>query len=438
MKKTCRNQNGWAMIDALLAIVFTLMLIPVVSMYLKQSSETVTKSATAQQMKQIQTAVARYTKDNYQTILLNCTNTTAYEVLPSALVPSYLPILPNKDADPVYGRNPYNQAYHIFFLQPTVGNIQTLVITVGGRGSVGDSATPDFINIDVPGIAGMVGAAGGVVVGAVTDAVGHTPRSIIGAFGSWSLNLAATTIPGLILLEKGHLALNLFFDKGQLVTDYLDRYNTGNPEVNTMRTDLNMGANDINNAKNITASNDVNADTVNATTAVNTMDVNASNTVNSNVVNVASSVNTLNLVSTGAIQANKLFVESRNVVLSDLGTTLDTFLPRYVPRGAVVVQDGSLIPKPACFNDPNITAKVILSPAVQHSAVVPTAEAPYFSTAITSNTVEDNGAFWTVKLKMVNPYGYGWITAQTRNNSGVFEYSQALATVYCDNNYIGY
>lgn len=51
----------------------------------------------------------------------------------------------------------------------------------------------------------------------------------------------------------GGLSLGIFFNGSELMSDYLNRFNTGNPEDNTMHTAIIMNGNDITTGGNVTA-----------------------------------------------------------------------------------------------------------------------------------------------------------------------------------------
>jgi type II secretory pathway pseudopilin PulG len=192
--------------------------------------------AASGQMSLVADAASQYIKDNYAAVLA-ASSASAPAVITVAMLrnTSYLPA---NFAD----QNAYGQDYSILALKPTANKLQTLIVTRNGE------TIKDLYLID---IAKQIGAQGGYVASSNT-AVAN------GSFGGWSTALAPYGVaPG-----AGHLATALFFQDGGLVNDYLYRSAVpGQPNLNKMNTDIDMGGNNLNNATN------VNAVTVNATTA---------------------------------------------------------------------------------------------------------------------------------------------------------------------------
>ncbi len=74
-------------------------------------------------------------------------------------------------------------------------------------------------------------------------------NSIIGAFGNWQepfANWASSGVP----ISYGHLAYNTN-SIGSPLSDYLNRYDTGNSEGNRMHTSIDFNSNDANNVNNL-------------------------------------------------------------------------------------------------------------------------------------------------------------------------------------------
>lgn len=127
--------------------------------------------------------------------------------------------------------NPYQQTWEVQVLQPTAGSLQALVLSVGGQPIPDDMA---------PRIGAQAGSSGGTVTAANTAQ---------GSFGSWQVSMAGYSNSGV-----GHLAALVDYSQGQLQNDFLYRTAVpGNPQLNTMQTNLNMGANNVTNANNVQA-----------------------------------------------------------------------------------------------------------------------------------------------------------------------------------------
>ena len=128
--------------------------------------------------------------------------------------------------------NPYGQTWEVQVLQPQPGNLQALVLSQGG--------TP-IQPADAPRIASEAGAEGGTI-----DTANNTAQ---GSYGSWSVSMNGYANPG-----AGHLAALVAYSGGQLQSDYLYRVAVpGQPQLNTMQTNLNMGSNSVNNANEVNA-----------------------------------------------------------------------------------------------------------------------------------------------------------------------------------------
>ncbi|WP_139113626.1 shufflon system plasmid conjugative transfer pilus tip adhesin PilV, partial [Acidithiobacillus thiooxidans] len=78
---------------------------------------------------------------------------------------------------------------------------------------------------------------------------GCTGGEACGAYDGWSV-----TTSGYQNIQPGHFAALLAYSNGQLQSDYLYRVAVpGQPQLNTMQTNLNMGTNSVNNADEVNA-----------------------------------------------------------------------------------------------------------------------------------------------------------------------------------------
>ena len=94
---------------------------------------------------------------------------------------------------------------------------------------------------DAPRIASEAGAEGGTI-----NTANNTAQ---GSYGGWSVSMNGYANPG-----AGHLAALVAYSGGQLQSDYLYRVAVpGQPQLNTMQTNLNMGNNNVQNANNVQA-----------------------------------------------------------------------------------------------------------------------------------------------------------------------------------------
>ncbi len=127
--------------------------------------------------------------------------------------------------------NPYQQTWEVQVLQPSPGDLQALVLSQGGV---------PIQPAETPRIGAEEGGSGGSV---------QANGTAQGSFGSWQVSLADYTNPGV-----GHVASLIDYSNGQLQSDYLYRTAVpGEPQLNTMQTNLDMGTNNITNAQNVSA-----------------------------------------------------------------------------------------------------------------------------------------------------------------------------------------
>lgn len=216
-----------------MAVLIVLLFIPGLTKYMEMTSGETVKRAAAGHMDRVATAAAQYVRDNYAALQATATATTAATVTFANLqAGGYLPA-------GFVNRNAWGQSYAVYVLEPTANNLLTLVLTTGGRSH--DPARPQFGNQDVPGAAAMIGARGGYIPTGTVP--GQATTTVQGAFGGWRVPLTGTNIPN---PGAGHLAALLYFDQGNLASDYLYRFNVpGQPDLNTMHTNLNMDGNTI-------------------------------------------------------------------------------------------------------------------------------------------------------------------------------------------------
>lgn len=448
------------MVDTLMAVIMFAILIPGILWYLNTGTKTTVNASVAQQMKLFQRPIERFTRDNYAAILATATPTSAYELPPSGLVPLYMNSLPNGAVDPVYGRNPFDQRYRIFYLQPTPGVLQVFVITENGKTDDGTPSAQTFVNIDIPSIASMIGSSGGFVTGA-GNPLGLPASRLVGSFKSWQFNPAGTSIATSMTLAGGHIVMNLNFDKGQLTTDFLNRYDTGDVEVNTMRTDVHMGNNSIDTANNITASGTIQGGLINSDTHVNAMQ----NVTVGNGAAVLSSNGNTSLTQAGSLtvqnfggvlqsvfgrelnsndgymvapgtnsRLNNVSLTSSKVTIEDKGNMLlSDLLPNFIFKDSWYAGNGSVVPKPAC--SAGQTARVMLVSLVEPTFTeLSTVAAPggwtprTIGAGYTRHLAIDAGASWSISLAVWRYFegvGMTW--------SGDSD-ARVLAHTYCGNN----
>jgi type II secretory pathway pseudopilin PulG len=132
--------------------------------------------------------------------------------------------------------------------------MEAVVVTIGGT-------------VLDPARASHVAVSAGADAGVIAD--GATVR---GAFGGWCEDLSlfggtqrSTTCPrdgrdsrgaplagqAAVVPARGGLALEMFFNGSEMMSEYLNRFRTGNPEDNTMHADLSLGGNRVTEVKTV-------------------------------------------------------------------------------------------------------------------------------------------------------------------------------------------
>lgn len=370
-----------AILGVLFAALMGLILIPTYMHYEKTGIDNTRIATTAQQFKLMSDATKAYVQANYVAIEGIATTSSPATITVAALKSTgFL-------SQSVGAVNPYNQTWFAQILQPTPGNLQALVLSTGGE---------PIEEVRAPLIAAQAGAQGGFIpyngqYGTLNSTVAQ------GSYGGWQLSMAGYSNPG-----PGHLAGLLFFNNGNLANNYLYRVAVpGHPELNTMSTALNMGNNDINNAKDIVVNGD---ESVGGGILVNGKSRHAGDaTFGGNV----------------GLDPNKyLYVD--DVFLRDRNQWLSQITPKYVQQGASMISGSSYIGKPTCYGGG--TPKLFVIP---QSTIDQSYASLYYSGANSvymvnhvfnwNYTAYDGGSYWGVALPS-GPFSGG---------------IQALVTTYC-------
>lgn len=235
MRSNKTGQAGFALLDVLAAIAIFALLLPGIVSFLKMTSQSTAENAAASHIKRVATAAREYVFANHDTVTTSATATNSYGITVTTLRnDGFLPSGFNN-------RNVWNQTYNIYVLNPEEEDVHLIVLTSGGRGT----GNTDFENLVVPSAAAKLGAEGGYIpTGQIS---GESSSRLQGAYGGWSFALAGTDIsnPG-----AGHLAYSEYIDQDQFGSDYLYRVDmraVGKPELNTMKTALDMDGNTIDN-----------------------------------------------------------------------------------------------------------------------------------------------------------------------------------------------
>lgn len=230
-------------IALLFGLVAMAILMPTLFNMAQQNQQVILASSAGQQLQALAQAANQYVSDNYQTLVGSTSPTTPSSITLSTLTTGgYLP--------PGFaGTNAYGQSWQIQALQPAVGQLQVVIASTGGQTLDAKTATS---------IAQKAGSQGGVIGGGSgsTAVPGCAAGTACGAYAGWSINTSSYTN-----IAPGHVAALLAFNSGgMLQNDYLYRVAIpGHPELNQMKANLDMGANNINNAQSVNANGNINA-----------------------------------------------------------------------------------------------------------------------------------------------------------------------------------
>ena len=226
-----------------IAMVFVLIglaiMAPLGVHYLNYQSRQTMATVAALQMARIQKAAEGYITTYSANIEGQATATSPVTItIPMLVNTGYLP-------NGFQANNPYNQTWEVQVLQPSAGQLQALVLSTGGQA----------VNTQSLGLAAQIaGSPGGVVGGGTgnTAVPGCAAGEACGVYAGWKVPTAYTAA------QPGHLAALIEYSNGQIQNDYLYRVSVpGQPQLNQMQTNLDMGNNTINNAQNVNVNDDV-------------------------------------------------------------------------------------------------------------------------------------------------------------------------------------
>ncbi|NVZ63632.1 shufflon system plasmid conjugative transfer pilus tip adhesin PilV [Pseudomonas gingeri] len=229
-----KQQRGYVAIEFMFVIIVFSLMSAIGANLLSQRMDSQNYQIAAQQQQAVADAAAKYLKDNFSAVLALATPTVPAQITVMMLRnTNYLPV-------GFSDTNAFGQNLLVLARAPAPNQLESIVITTGGE-TIDEIGTRE--------IAANLGGTGGFIP------VSNT--SIIqGVRGGWQITLSNYGMnPGV-----GHTASALFLQDGSLANDYLYRNAIpGKPELNRMNTDLDMGANNVNNATNVTASGTVTA-----------------------------------------------------------------------------------------------------------------------------------------------------------------------------------
>jgi hypothetical protein len=246
LKKNNRGQSGFLTIDALFALIVIAGAIPVIhNIYVNQQVANLTDIA-ASQLKELETAVGKYVKANWTTIVATANQTLAYEVDPDELKSQgFL-------RESFRNESPYAQDYYIGIIGSPSDQLTAVILGHGGRPGLGilTGSNLKLATETIPETAQKLGITGGYIP--YQETPGATATNIEGVNGIWNLDLSGIAGLNAVPAGSGSLASVSFYVDGAVNNDYLHRRDIGIPELNRMHTTLDMDGNDIDNIKSIT------------------------------------------------------------------------------------------------------------------------------------------------------------------------------------------
>ena len=249
--RALKSQRGFTLLEVLLAVSIGSLVLSSGASFMMDRVNDVKDQTTAQYQVKIAGAAERYIRDNLTTVAsgLGINGAAAPISVATLRGAGYL-------STGMTDINPYRQTACVLvrrLTNNTLGQprLEALIVTEGGI------AIPDK---RVPFIAAMGGSVGGYVPPTA-------PTTAQGAYGVWSQNLGLYSMARCSgsTVSANRLAYAIFFDGstsagGVNADDVLHRVAVaGRPDLNRMNVALDMGGNDINTARNITASGSVRA-----------------------------------------------------------------------------------------------------------------------------------------------------------------------------------
>ncbi|MEW9824879.1 MAG: shufflon system plasmid conjugative transfer pilus tip adhesin PilV (plasmid) [Candidatus Symbiodolus clandestinus] len=245
MRKWNNTEKGFMSIEAIGAIIVSMITLVVGAEIYNNWLDDMEYNVIAQQLSMVERGAKEYINDHYEKIKSALSSQSIAEISLDKLKPgNYLP--------PDFSKtNSYRQSYIIRVKKETRANsnnrLQAIIMTVGGS---------TLSELAVRKVSKIIGAHGGYFV----EESGE--RFICGTLGAWREKASSFGIdPG-----NGHLVSSLFFMDGKSVSrDFLYRKSVpGRPELNQMKTTLNMGNQDLIDANNLSAKGTVESNTISA------------------------------------------------------------------------------------------------------------------------------------------------------------------------------
>ena len=228
------DEKGFTLLELVIATAIIGVLMPLLIRLADMGLETLSQKNVGEHLARVSKAAREYTLANYTALQGTSTNTVG-TVVPFAtlIADGHLPAN-------FRVTNGWGQAYQIYVLEPNAGNLQTIVLTTGGRDQT--TSSPGFADRMVPNAAANAGATGGYIP--TGNVPGEANTVLQGALGGWTFTFAGTNVPN---PGTGHLGSMQYFSAADIdASDYLHRVAVpGAPELNAMTVNLDMDGNTI-------------------------------------------------------------------------------------------------------------------------------------------------------------------------------------------------
>lgn len=243
------RQQGLTLIESAVALGLVAIMLAALGQMVASNQQAIKSRAAAIQLKQVTDAASQYIQTNYGQVL-NATGIGTVTYIPSGQATpggaqptgtagmqslQQAGFLSNTFVD----SNPYGQQTSLLVTQPATapGRLEAMVVTHGGQKITDD---------ELGRIATAVGAAGGFMPSNPTSNSGGAGK-ILGSYGGWRSDATTwATNGGGVTPAAGHAMATLAFQNGALLQDFLYRHDIGNPDANSMYTDVHMQGHGLN------------------------------------------------------------------------------------------------------------------------------------------------------------------------------------------------
>jgi type II secretory pathway pseudopilin PulG len=243
------RQQGLTLIETAVALGIVAIMLATFGQFVAQNQQSIKSRAAALQLQQVTSAASQYIQTNYGQVLNNTpvgsvSFIPAGQTTPGGTQPTgsagmqslqQAGFLSNTFVD----SNPYGQQTALLVMQPVTapGRLEAMLVTYGGR-TISDD--------ELGRIATAVGASGGFMPAIPRSNAGGAGQ-ILGSYGGWRSTASTWAAnSGGVVPTPGHAMATLAFQNGALLQDFLYRHDIGNPDANSMYTDVHMQGHGLN------------------------------------------------------------------------------------------------------------------------------------------------------------------------------------------------